>query len=84
MNARNVQFQQQLQEKDDEINRLRRELDALREIDLKVHIVSTGIRQPIRVHKSAEMKLHTCTGKFTSDLASSMIWLHVQLYTTLL
>ena len=40
MDARNAQFQQQLQEKDDEINRLRRELQRR-----KVHIVSTCMRQ---------------------------------------
>ena len=40
MDARNAQFQQQLQEKDDEINRLRGELKRG-----KVHIVSTCMRQ---------------------------------------
>ena len=40
MNARNAQFQQQLQEKDDEINRLRRELERG-----MVHLVSTCMRQ---------------------------------------
>ena len=40
MDARNAQFQQQLQEKDDEINRLRRELGRG-----KVYIVSTCIRK---------------------------------------
>ena len=38
MNARDAEFQEKLQEKDDEINRLRNELK-------KVHIVSTCIRQ---------------------------------------
>ena len=51
MDARNAEFQQQLKEKDDEINRLRKELETL-----KVHI---GIRHQNRVHKSiAEMRLH--------------------------
>ena len=45
MDARNAEFQQQLQEKNDEISRLRRELEALRVKDQKVLIVSTGIRQ---------------------------------------
>ena len=40
MDARNAQFQQQLQEKDDEINRLRRELQRR-----KVHSASTCMRQ---------------------------------------
>ena len=38
MDARDAEFQQQLQEKDHEINRLQNELR-------KVHIVSTCIRQ---------------------------------------
>ena len=40
MDATNAQFLQQLQEKDDEINRLRRELGRG-----KVHIVSACMRQ---------------------------------------
>ena len=46
MEARSVQFQQQLQEKDDEINRLRRELEILKG---EVHIISTCI------HSSSSM-----------------------------
>ena len=54
MDARNAEFQQQLQEKDDEIDRLRRELEILRG---EVHIVSTCISR-IKVHKSTtELKL---------------------------
>ena len=57
MHARNAEFQQQLQEKNDEISKLQRELEILRR---KVHIVSTCIRWQNRVHKSirmAEMRL---------------------------
>ena len=50
-----------MQEKNDEISRLRRELEALRVKDQKVLAQALGSRL-------AEMKLYTCTGKFTSDL----------------
>ena len=43
MNARNAEFQRKLQEKNDEINRLRRELRKVQRGE--VHIVSTCIRQ---------------------------------------
>ena len=43
MNARNAEVQQQLQEKDDEIKRLRRILGKVRREE--VHIFSTCIRQ---------------------------------------
>ena len=49
MDDRNAQFQQQLQDKNDEINKLRRELETLRG---EVHIVSTGLDGRIKVHKS--------------------------------
>ena len=41
MDTRNAAFQQQLQKKNDEINRLQRELEILRG---EVHIISTCIR----------------------------------------
>ena len=43
MNARDAEFQWQLQEKNDEINRLQRELEKVQRGE--VHIVSTCIRQ---------------------------------------
>ena len=49
MDARNAEFQQQLQEKNDEINKLQRELETLR---AKVHIVSTGLDGRMKAHDS--------------------------------
>ena len=47
--AKNAQVQQQLQERDAEINRLRRDLRALREHIVRVHTIMlvTDIRQQI-------------------------------------
>ena len=49
MDDRNAQFQHQLQDKNDEINKLQRELETLRG---EVHIVSTGLDGRIKVYKS--------------------------------
>ena len=61
IDARNAELQHQLQEKDDEINRLRRELE--RE---KVHIVSTCIR------KQFQLDLSLCAAAKPADMSIIM------------
>ena len=56
MDNKNAQVQRQLQERDAEINRLRRDLRALGELIVRIHIV-TAIRQQIYVVSTAAMNL---------------------------
>ena len=64
MNARNAEFQQQLQEKDDEINRLQNELRKVQRG--VIHIVSMCIRQ--QNESTLKYDWNKAADKFTSDL----------------
>ena len=72
-----VQFQQQLQEKNDEINKLQRELETLR---VKVHIVSTGLDGRIKVQLKQGCTLQKQIGCFNHRVIEDKLkkqWLRI-------